>query len=70
MIEVYRIFHNHITEVLERFPTFNAKEAERAVVMHRNFVKLTWALYERGKKLIKSFDFPLELPEFYRPDQE
>ena len=24
MIEIYRIYHNHITEVLERFPTFNA----------------------------------------------
>ena len=25
IMDIYRIFHNHITEILERFPDFNAK---------------------------------------------
>ena len=27
LLEIYRVFHNHIIEILERFPDLNAKDA-------------------------------------------
>ena len=38
--------------------------------MYKNFVKLTNALKDKGNRLIVSFDFPLTLPELYKPDVE
>ena len=69
-MDIYRIFHNHITEILERFPTLNAKQAEKAFVMYKNFVKLTASLKDKGDKLVVMFDFPVTLPDFYEADNE
>lgn len=70
IIIIYRLYQNHIVEVLERFPSFTAAEAPLAFIMYENFVKLTEALKTKGNKLIYMFNFPLTLPELYEPDQE
>ena len=33
-IDYYRFYHNHIAELLERFPTFDAEQAAKAFVMY------------------------------------
>jgi len=68
LMEIYRFYHNHITELLERFPTFTSNQATRAFRMYKNFVTLTEALKNKGNKLIYLFNFPLTLPDFYKPD--
>lgn len=70
LMEIYRFYHNHVTEIFERFPMFNAMEAQRAYVMYENFVKLTDHFKVKGGKLIYMFNFPITLPEFYKVDQE
>ena len=34
LMEIYRIYYNHITEVLERFPTLGVNEVQKAFVMY------------------------------------
>ena len=34
LMEIYRIYYNHITEILERFPTLNVTEVQKAFVMY------------------------------------
>ena len=69
-IEIYKLFHNHITVVLERFPALSATEIQLALTMLENFVKLTEAFKFKGKHLLFMFNFPLVLPKFYEPDHE
>ena len=38
--------------------------------MYKNFVRLTDALKDKGNRLIVMFNFPLTLPELYKPDIE
>ena len=70
LMEIYRFYHNHITEIFGRFHTFDAAEARKAFVMYENFVKLTDAFKSKGSKLIYMFNFPLTLPQFYKADRE
>ena len=70
IMDIYRIFHNHIKEILQRFPEFDAKQAEKAFMMYKNFVQLTNSLKDKGKELIVMFDFTIKQPEYYEPDKE
>ena len=38
--------------------------------MYENFIKLTDALKNKGNKLIYLFNFPITLPDFYKPDHD
>lgn len=69
LMEIYRIYYNHITEVLERFPTLNVTEVQKAFVMYQNFVNLTEAIKNKANKLIYIFNFPITLPDFYNPEK-
>ena len=65
LLEIYRVFHNHIIEILERFPDLNAKEAQKAFSMYENFLKFTDNLKKKGASVIKKFSFAITLPQFY-----
>ena len=68
---IYRMYHNHILEVLDRFHTYTNEESQLAFVMYENFVKLTEALKSKGARLIKMFNFPITLPDnMYNPNAE
>ena len=67
---IYRLYHNHIVEILDRFHTFSATEIPLAFMMYENFVKLTDAFKVKGKKLILMFNLSLVLPEFYEASSE
>ena len=69
LMEIYRIYYNHITEILERFPTLGVSEVQKAFVMYQNFVNLTEAIKNKAKKLIYIFNFPITLPDFYNPER-
>jgi len=69
LMEIYRIYYNHITEILERFPTLNVTEVQKAFVMYQNFVNLTEAIKNKANKLIYIFNFPITLPDFYNPEK-
>ena len=69
LMEIYRIYYNHITEVLERFPTLGVNEVQKAFVMYQNFVNLTEAIKNKANKLIYIFNFPITLPDFYNPEK-
>ena len=68
-MEIYRIYYTHITEILERFPSLNKSEAQKAFVMYQNFVNLTEAIKSKANKLIYIFNFPITLPDFYNPER-
>ena len=36
--------------------------------MYQNFVNLTDAIKTKANKLIATFNFPIQLPEFYKPE--
>lgn len=42
--------------------------ATKAFVMYQNFVNLTEAIKNRANKLIYAFNFPIQLPDFYKPE--
>ena len=68
LLEIYRVFHNHIIEILERFPTLNAIDAKKGFNMYENFLKFTESLKKKGPYTIKKFSFSITLPQFYEPD--
>lgn len=69
LIKVYKVYYVHITEVLERFPGLSASEASKAFVMYQNFVNLTDGIKTKANKLIYTFNFPIQLPDFYNPEK-
>ena len=69
LMEIYRIYYTHITEILERFPSLGKSEAQKAFVMYQNFVNLTEAIKNKANKLIYIFNFPITLPDFYNPER-
>lgn len=69
LIEIYRVYYTHITEILERFPTLGKDEAQKGFVMFQNFVNLTEAIKNKANKLIFIFNFPITLPDFYNPEK-
>ena len=69
LIKIYKVYYVHVTEVLERFPSLEFSTAEKAFVMYTNFVNLTDAIRNRANKLIFAFNFPIQLPDFYKPEQ-
>ena len=48
-ISIYRLYHNHIVEILSRLPSLNAKEASIAFNMYEDFVTLIQVLKTRGR---------------------
>jgi hypothetical protein len=34
LMEIYRIYHTHVTEILDRFPSLGKSEAQKAFVMY------------------------------------
>ena len=48
-ISIYRLYHNHIVEILNRLPSLNAKEASIAFNMYEDFVTLIQVLKTRGR---------------------
>jgi len=69
LMEIYRIYYTHITEILERFPSLGKRDAQKAFVMYQNFVNLTEAIKNKANKLIYIFNFPITLPDFYNPER-
>ena len=69
LMEIYRIYYTHITEILERFPSLSKNEAQKAFVMYQNFINLTDAIKNKANKLIYIFNFPITLPDFYNPER-
>ena len=69
LMEIYRIYYTHITEILERFPSLGKADAQKAFVMYQNFVNLTEAIKNKANKLIYIFNFPITLPDFYNPER-
>jgi len=69
LIKIYKIYYVHITEILERFPSLNSSEAPKALIMYENFVNLTEAIKTKANKLIYTFNFPIQLPDFYNPEK-
>ena len=69
LIEIYRVYYTHITEILERFPTLGKSDAQKGFVMYQNFVNLTEAIKSKANKLIFIFNFPITLPDFYNPEK-
>lgn len=69
LIKVYKVYYVHITEILERFSNLSNEEAKKAFVMYQNFVNLTEGIKTKANKLIYTFNFPIQLPEFYNPEK-
>ena len=69
LIEIYRVYYTHITEILERFPTLGKDDAQKGFIMFQNFVNLTEAIKNKANKLIYIFNFPITLPDFYNPEK-
>ena len=69
LIKIYKVYYVHITEILERFPTLNFDQGQKAFVMYQNFVNLTDAIKTKANKLIYTFNFPIQLPDFYNPEK-
>lgn len=61
-IQIYHLYHNNIVEVLERFHTFTATEAQLGLAMYENFVKLIETLKTKARKLIYTFNFAIKIP--------
>lgn len=59
LIKIYKIYYIHITEILERFPTLNHADGQKAFVMYQNFVNLTDGIKTKANKLIFAFSFPI-----------
>lgn len=59
LIKVYKVYYVHITEILERFPTLNFDQGQKAFIMYQNFVNLTDAIKTKANKLIYTFNFPI-----------
>ena len=62
MLEIYRVFHNHVIEILERFPNFDVEDAQKAFAMYENFLKFTENLKKKGPYTIAKFRFQIILP--------
>lgn len=69
LIKIYKIYYVHITEILERFASLNSDDAQKAFVMYQNFVNLTEGIKTKANKLIYTFNFPIQLPDFYNPEK-
>lgn len=68
LIKIYKVYYVHVTEILERFATLDFDTASKCFVMYTNFVNLTEAIKNRANKLIYAFNFPIQLPDFYKPE--
>jgi hypothetical protein len=66
---VYKVYYVHITEILERFAQLNFDDGQKAFVMYQNFVNITDGIKTKASKLIYSFNFPIQLPDFYNPEK-
>ena len=69
LIKIYKVYYVHVIELLERFPGLSADEAEKGFVMYQNFVNLTDNIKTKANKLIYTFNFPIQLPDFYNPEK-
>jgi hypothetical protein len=69
LIKVYKVYYVHITEILERFSSLQHDDMEKAFVMYQNFVNLTEGIKTKANKLIYTFNFPIQLPDFYNPEK-
>ena len=69
LIKIYKVYYVHITEILERFPSLSHSDAQKAFVMYQNFVNLTDSIKTKANKLIYTFNFPIQLPDFYNPEK-
>lgn len=69
LIKVYKVYYVHITEILERFPSLQHDDMKKAFVMYQNFVNLTEGIKTKANKLIYTFNFPIQLPDFYNPEK-
>ena len=70
LLELYRVFHNHVIEILERFQNYDVEDAQKAFAMYENFLKFTENLKKRSPYTIAKFRFQITLPKFYEPDHE
>ncbi len=69
LIKVYKVYYVHITEILERFSGLDVEDMKKAFIMYQNFVNLTDGIKTRANKLIYTFNFPIQLPDFYNPEK-
>lgn len=69
LIKVYKVYYVHITEILERFAQLNFEDGQKAFKMYQSFVNLTDSIKSKANKLIYSFNFPIQLPDFYNPEK-
>ena len=69
LIKIYKVYYVHITEILERFPSLSGGDAQKAFVMYQNFVNLTDSIKNKANKLVYTFNFPVQLPDFYNPEK-
>ena len=69
LIKIYKVYYVHVIELLERFPGLSADDAEKGFVMYQNFVNLTDNIKTKANKLIYTFNFPIQLPDFYNPEK-
>ena len=70
LLEIYQAYNEHIMELLARFPRLYQQEAQQAFSMHDDFVNLSQVTWSRSQQLVHSFNFPLDLPQFYNPDPQ
>lgn len=68
LIKLYKVYYVHITEILERFAGLEQEDAKKAFVMYQNFVNLTDGIKSKANKLVYTFNFPIQLPDFYNPE--
>ena len=69
LIKTYKVYYVHITEILERFSGLEQEEAKKAFIMYQNFVNLTEGIKTKANKLVYTFNFPIQLPDFYNPEK-
>ncbi len=69
LIKVYKVYYIHITEILERFSNLGQEDAQKAFIMYQNFVNLTEGIKTKANKLVYTFNFPIQLPDFYNPEK-
>jgi hypothetical protein len=69
LIKIYKVYYVHVTEILERFSSLDSDDCKKAFVMFQNFVNLTEGLKTKANKLIYTFNFPIQLPDFYNPEK-
>lgn len=69
LIQIYKVFYVIVTEVLERFPQLNVDQAKKIFIVYQNFVDLTKTMKSKVDYIMMEFNFNLQLPQYYTPDQ-